>query len=285
MKFLIFVICLFFAVTNLQAASDTSRTNAERSRSDALDSAHKANLAAKKAFEEAGRALELSAKDDLKNVGQDLKIALLKVEKATKRAELKTDQAYKGAIASGKVSALKAFQEARNAVEAAKVALQKTNASIRFDLQSDDQALAVITAETRQAFKDLEQKTKQTVLATENSLEETKKELSYFTKNAEEFTAEEKTNIQQAYGREIVKMDSEISKIKNRLKSKTESTQKKFSLQMDALDAKRSDVQIKFNQLSDNSSFAWNDLKKGMDDAVKDIRVSLRHVKKDIQRE
>lgn len=282
MNFLIASFLLFFITTNSYAVPNDSEVNAQKSRNEAVRSAHEANLAAKKAFKEAGLALELSTKDDLKKIGQDLKLALSKVERATKNAELKTDRAYRKAISSVKDSASKALQEAKNAVEVTKVAIERTDASLTSDLKYDDQALLALTSETRQAFKNLEQVTKRTVLATEDSVAKTSSELA---KNIEDYSFENKAKIQNAYNRDMGKMDKQISKLKTQLKEKNESAQEKFSIQMTALEAKRSDFQIRINGLIKDNTSAWKDLKTGMDAALKDIKVSLHQIAEDFKKE
>ncbi len=285
MKSLIVTFVVFLNTTAVYAIPDVSGVQAEKSRKEASISAHEAILAAKKAFNDANLALELSTQADLKKIGQELKTALLKVERATKNAELKTDRAYRNALSSGKESASKALQEAKNAVEATRVALQKSEASMKSNLKADDQALLAITSETRQAFVNLEQMTKRTVIATEDSFAKANSELATVEKNIEDYSVERKTKIQNAYNRDLKKMDKQIAKLKIQLKAKNELARKKFGLQMTALESKRSDVQMRMAQLSKDNTSVWKDLKQGMDAALKDIKVSLHQISEDFKNE
>lgn len=80
-------------------------------------------------------------------------------------------------------------------------------------------------------------------------------------------------------------MDDQITKLKEQLKTKSLTVQSALNEQVSDLENRRAEIKAKLDQLGRADASAWADVKRGVDIAFKDIKVSFHKAKMDFKRE
>ena len=283
------LLSVFLLNSKIYAAENPNSNMAERSRAEAKEAAKQAKTATEDAVDAADLAFKITAKEEFTKFGEDLQAAAERANQAAKNAEAKASYAYKKSLDANKAFATNLVLDAKEATAKTGVALEKVEAFLKRDLKSGDNSIKSVEADLKKAFEDSAVSTKkaantastyfESVISTANS------DLKYAVASTKEFTSDEKRKIESGYDRQAKEIDVQITKLKEQLKTKSLAVRTALKEQVSDLENRRAEIKAKLDQLGRADASAWADVKRGVDIAFKDIKVSFHKAKMDFKRE
>ncbi|MGO8814065.1 MAG: hypothetical protein ACLQVG_05270 [Terriglobia bacterium] len=94
--------------------------------------------------------------------------------------------------------------------------------------------------------------------------------------NAMESARQKREMYQDQLAEKLRDLDQEISALKTRIENDNKGDRKQLDREMDELEQKRAVAHEKLEKLRDSSQAAWEDMKVGMDAAMKDLEVAYK---------
>lgn len=90
-----------------------------------------------------------------------------------------------------------------------------------------------------------------------------------------EYTIEQKNEFVTGLKSELSELDKDIAVMKNKASAKTDEASKEIKLQVESLEKKRADLNLKIDKLSSASKSAWAELRSGVQSAYKEMKTSV----------
>ncbi len=90
-----------------------------------------------------------------------------------------------------------------------------------------------------------------------------------------EYTIEQKNEFVTELKSELAELDKDIDKMKTKASAKKDESSKEIKFQVETLEKKRADLNLKIDRLSSATKSAWAELRAGVQSAFKEIKTSV----------
>ena len=90
-----------------------------------------------------------------------------------------------------------------------------------------------------------------------------------------EYTIEQKNEFVAGLKSELSELDKDIAVMKTKAAAKTDEAGKEIKLQVESLEKKRAELNLKIDKLSSASKSAWTELRSGVQSAFKEMKTSF----------
>ena len=90
-----------------------------------------------------------------------------------------------------------------------------------------------------------------------------------------EYTIEQKNEFVTELKSELSELDKDIAVMKAKASAQKDEASKEIKLQVESLEKKRSELNLKIDRLSSASKSAWTELRSGVQSAFKDMKTSF----------
>lgn len=91
----------------------------------------------------------------------------------------------------------------------------------------------------------------------------------------QEYTIEQKNEFVTGLKSELSELDKDIAVMKTKAAAKTDEAGKEIKLQVESLEKKRAELNLKIDKLSSASKSAWTELRSGVQSAFKEMKTSF----------
>ena len=105
--------------------------------------------------------------------------------------------------------------------------------------------------------------------------EEVKKKAVETYTATKEYTIEQKNEFVSSLKNELNELDRDIAVMKAKASTKTDEANKEIKLQIESLEKKRAELNVKIDKLSSASKSAWTELRLGVQSALKEMKTSF----------
>jgi prefoldin subunit 5 len=90
-----------------------------------------------------------------------------------------------------------------------------------------------------------------------------------------EYTIEQKNEFVTGLKSELSELDKDIAVMKTKAAAKTDEAGKEIKLQVESIEKKRAELNLKIDKLSSASKSAWTELRSGVQSAFKEMKTSF----------
>ena len=90
-----------------------------------------------------------------------------------------------------------------------------------------------------------------------------------------EYTIEQKNEFMAGLKNELSELDKDIAFMKTKASSKKDEASKDIKLQLESLEKKRAELNLKIDRLSSATKSAWSELRSGVQSAFKEMKTSF----------